>query len=146
VGKPEETLDEQEAVDRLNAALELQYRSGLQFSLTAASLVGIEAQAIGAKLTEFGDEELRDARLLIEKIVSFGGEPTTTVAELRYGREPSDALAWLIECEENAAQALQEAIEPTGREARSEALEHLLEHMILRKQHQIDFLSRAARG
>jgi hypothetical protein len=40
-------------------------------------------------------------------------------------------------------EALQEAIEPTGREGRSEALEHLLEHMIMRKQHQIDFLRRA---
>lgn len=42
-------------------------------------------------------------------------------------------------------EALQEAIEPTGREGRSEALEHMLEHLIMRKQRQIDFLKRAAR-
>ena len=42
-------------------------------------------------------------------------------------------------------EALQAAIEPTGREGVSEALEHLLEHLILRKQNQVDFLIRARR-
>lgn len=142
MAESEETLDKQAAIERLNAALELQYRSALQYSLGAAGLVGIEAQAIGAKLTSFGDEELADARLLIEKIVSFEGEPTVSVAPLRYSPRPQDALAWLIECEEEAIEALQGAIEPTGREGRSEALEHLLEHVIMRKQHQVDFLTR----
>jgi hypothetical protein len=40
---------------------------------------------------------------------------------------------------------LQAAIEPTGREGRSEALEHMLEHVIMRKQDQVDFLVRARR-
>jgi len=139
----EETLDEQLAIERLNAALTLQYRSALQYSLTAASLVGIEAQALGVKLTGFGDEELADARRLVEKIVSFGGEPTTDVAELRFDAATADAIRWLAECEEATVEALQEAIEPTGREGRSEALEHLMEHLILRKQHQVDYLRRA---
>jgi bacterioferritin (cytochrome b1) len=139
----EEKLDKQEAVKRLNIALSMQLRSALQYSITAASLHGIEAQALGPKLTGFGDEELGDARLLIEKIVSFGGEPTTEVAELRYEAGAEKALGWLVECEEAAVEALQEAIEPTGREGRSEALEHLMEHLILRKQHQVDFLNRA---
>lgn len=140
----DEKLDEKEAVKRLNAALALQYRSALQYSLVAASLTGIEAQAIGSNLTEFGDAELADVRRLVEKIVSFGGEPTTEVAELRHHREADAALRWLVEGEEAAIEALQEAIEPTGREGRSEALEHLMEHLILRKQEQVDFLSRAA--
>jgi bacterioferritin (cytochrome b1) len=139
----EERLDEEKAIECLNAALRLQYRSALQYSLTAASLLGIEAQAIGAKLTGYGDEELGDGRLLIEKIVSFGGEPTTEVAPLRYDRGAEDAIGYLVECEAEAVDLLQEAIEPTGREGRSEALEHLLEHLILRKQQQLDFLRRA---
>jgi bacterioferritin (cytochrome b1) len=139
----EEKLDEKEAVRRLNAALELQYRSALQYSIVASSVTGIEAMALGSKLTEFGDAELADVRRLIEKIVSFGGEPTTDVAELRFERSVGDSLRWLSKCEEEAVEALQEAIEPTGREGRSEALEHLLEHLILRKQTQVDFLQRA---
>jgi len=140
----EEKLDEKEAVHRLNAALELQYRSALQYSIVASSLTGIEAQALGSKLTAFGDSELADARRLIEKIISFGGEPTTKVAELRFEESVAKALKWLVDCEEAAVEALQEAIEPTGRDGRSEALEHLMEHLILRKQQQVDFLNRSA--
>ena len=143
MGGSEERLDEAEAVSRLNDALALQYRSALQYSVVAASIAGLEAQAVGARLTEFGDQELSDARLLIEKIVSFGGEPTTEVPELRYQPKARDAIGWLIRCEEEAIEALKEAIEPTGREGRSEALEHMLEHQIMRKQEQVDFLNRA---
>lgn len=143
MSESEERLDEEQAIECLNAALRLQYRSALQYSLAAASLLGIEAQAIGGKLTGFGDEELSDCRRLIEKIVSFGGAPTTEVAELRYDRGAADAISYLVECESEAIDVLQEAIEPTGREGRSEALEHLLEHVILRKQQQVDFLRRA---
>ncbi len=140
----EERLDEELAVERLNAALQNQYRSALQYSIAAASLLGLEAQALGPKLTGFGDEELSGARQLIEKIISFGGEPTTTVADLEFHDGAVGALSWLIECEQEAVEALQAAIEPTGREGRSEALEHMLEHLIMRKQHQVDFLRRAA--
>lgn len=141
--KDEEKIDEKEAVKRLNTALALQYRSALQYSIVASSLSGIEAMALGSKLTEFGDAELSDVRRLIEKIVSFGGAPTTDVAELSYKSGVKGAIKSLVKGEEAAVEALQEAIEPTGREGRSEALEHLMEHLILRKQHQVDFLNRA---
>jgi bacterioferritin len=138
-----EELDEELAVERLNEALRLQMRSALQYSLSAASLAGFEAQALGGKLTQYGDEELADARRLIEKIASFGGTPTTEIADLHADRRLDPAIDWLIECEREAVEALQAAIEPTGREGRSEALEHLLEHLIMRKQAQVDFLERA---
>ena len=51
----------------------------------------------------------------------------------------------LIESEGETLEALQAAIEPTGREAASEAVEHRLEHMIMRKQEQVDYLLRAQR-
>ena len=139
MSEQEETLDEELAVERLNVALSLQLRSALQYSLTAASLVGFEIQAVGAKLTQYGDEELADARRLIEKIVLLDGTPTTDVGELRAEGDPAAAIGWLVECETEAVEALQAAIEPTGREGRSEALEH----MIMRKQAQVDFLERA---
>jgi bacterioferritin (cytochrome b1) len=139
----EELLDEKEAVKRLNLALSQQYRSALQYSIVAASLAGLPAQGLGSKLTEYGDEELSGARRLIEKIISFGGKPTTDVAELRFDAKAEDAIGWLLSCEEEVIEALQESIEPTGREGRSEALEHMLEHQIMRKQEQVDFLRRA---
>lgn len=140
----EERLDEKLAVKKLNIALEQQYRSALQYTVVAASLLGVEAQALGEKLKSFGDAELSGVRALIEKIISFDGAPTVKVAKLEFRADAMESIGWLVACEEEVVEALQEAIEPTGREGRSEALEHLLEHLIMRKQHQIDFLKRAA--
>lgn len=143
---PEETLDVEAAIERLNNALRLQYRSALQYTVTSGSLFGFEFQAFGDRLWDYGQAELGDARLLVEKVVALGGEPIAEVADLRWTGVPADAVAWLIESEQEAIEALQRAIEPTGREGRSEALEHLLEHLILRKQIQVDFLLRARRS
>jgi D-alanyl-D-alanine carboxypeptidase len=44
--------------------------------------------------------------------------------------------------ENEALDALQAAIEPTGRKAASEAIEHRLEHTVMRKQEQVDYLLR----
>jgi bacterioferritin (cytochrome b1) len=143
---PEETLDVEAAIERLNETLRLQYRSALQYTLTSGSLFGFEFQGFGDRLWDCGRAELDDARLLVEKVVSLGGEPITEVAELRWTGVPANAVEWLIDSEREAIEALQRAIEPTGREGLSEALEHLLEHLILRKQSQVDFLLRARRS
>lgn len=139
----EEKLDVEDEVEALNKALALEYRSALQYSLTSSSLLGTPAQAISARLIGFGDLELADARTLIEKIVSLGGEPTTDVAGLRHPDSLEAGLDWLIESETEAIEALQRAIAPTGRDGRSEAIEHMLEHMVMRKQRQVDLLIRA---
>jgi|SRR5688572_32860474 bacterioferritin (cytochrome b1) len=142
----EETLDESAAVEALNAALELQYRSVVQYTLTSGSLFGFEFQSLGDRFWQFARAELDDARKLVEKITSLGGEPAVAVADARWSGDAGDAVEWIIDSETEAIEALRAAIEPTGREGRSEALEHLLEHMILRKQDQVDFLMRARRS
>ena len=145
MGDSEETLDVEEAIACLNDALALQYRSAHQYMLSSGSLFGFEFQAFGDGLWEFAQAELADARKLVEKIVALGGSPSTEVASLEWTGEPDAAIDHLIETESEAVETLQKAIEPTGREGRSEALEHMLEHVIMRKQDQIDFLVRAKR-
>lgn len=140
-----ERLDPEEAVKRLNEALRLQYRSALQYTLTSGSLFGFEFQAFGDRFWEFAQAELHDARLLVEKVVALGGDPTLEIAEVKFSGDPEQAVEWLVESEAEAVEALKDAIEPTGREGRSEALEHMLEHLIMRKQNQVDFLLRARR-
>jgi bacterioferritin (cytochrome b1) len=142
---PEETLDTKGAIRRINEALRLQYRSALGYTVASASLFGFEFQSLGDRLWEYGKAELEDARMLVEKVVALGGEPNTTVAKLEWTGNPEKAINWLIAIEEEAIETLQAAIEPTGREGRSEALEHMLEHVIMRKQGQVDFLVRARR-
>jgi bacterioferritin len=138
-------MDVDGVLEKLNRALTMQYRSVLQLTLTSGSLFGFEFQALGDRIWQDADDEMGDLRLLVEKITALGGSPSTEVADLRWTGEAADAVQWLIDTESELTDALKEAISPTGQEGRSEALEHTLEHIIMRKQHRIDFLLRARR-
>ncbi len=141
----EELLNVSEAIELLQAALRLQYRSALGFTVAAAGLVGFSFQHLGDSLWRFAEHELADVRRLAEKLVTLGAEPTTEIAPMRFSATPSELVDLLIEAEQEATEALQACISPTGREARSEALEHRMEHTIMRKQEQIDLLQRVRR-
>jgi bacterioferritin (cytochrome b1) len=141
----EETMEVEEQIECLNRALRLQMRSVLQYSLVSGSVIGLEYQAHADKMKGHALSELEDATRLVEKVAALGGEPTTEVAPLRFTGDASEAIDQLIEDEGETLEALQAAIEPTGREAASEAVEHRLEHMIMRKQEQVDYLLRAQR-
>jgi bacterioferritin (cytochrome b1) len=142
---PDEKMDVEEQIECLNRALRLQLRSVLQYALVAGSVIGLEFQAHAEKMRQHAASELEDATRLVEKVTALGGEPTTDVAPLRFTGDPAAALDSLIDDEGETLEALQAAIEPTGREAASEAVEHRLEHMIMRKQEQVDYLLRAQR-
>ena len=141
----EEKMDVEQQIECLNEALRLQHRSVLHYSLVAGSVIGLEYQAHAQKMREHSLSELEDATRLVEKVTALGGEPTTEVAPISFTADPGEALEKLIEAEGETLEALQAAIEPTGREAASEAVEHRLEHIIMRKQEQVDYLLRAKR-
>jgi bacterioferritin len=142
---PEETMDVDEQIECLNRALRLQLRSVLQYSLVSGSVIGLEYQAHADKMKRHALAELEDAMRLVEKVTALGGEPTTDVAPVNFTADPAKSIDQLIEDEGETLEALQAAIEPTGREAASEAVEHRLEHIIMRKQEQVDYLLRARR-
>jgi bacterioferritin (cytochrome b1) len=142
---PDEQMDVEQMVAALNEALALQQRSVLAYALTAGSIVGLEYQAHADKLRGFALAELEDAIRLVEKVTALGGDPVTAAKQPTWEGDPREALDRLIESENETLETLQAAIEPTGREAASEAIEHRLEHMIMRKQEQVDYLMRAAR-
>jgi len=138
-------MDEDGAVETMNAALTLQYRSALSYTVLAGALTGFSFQPLALELGRFARDELDDARHLVEKIATLGREPTTDVAPLRFDPDPQKAIERLIAEETETIEALQAVIPTTGQEGRSEALEHRLEHMIMRKQEQVDALIRASR-
>jgi bacterioferritin (cytochrome b1) len=142
---PDEKMDVDDQIECLNVALRLQHRSVLMYSLTAGSVIGLDFQAHADKMRAHAMAELEDATRLVEKITALGGEPATEIAPIGFDADPAAALDHLIECEGETLEALQAAIEPTGRDAASEAVEHRLEHMIMRKQEQVDYLLRARR-
>jgi bacterioferritin (cytochrome b1) len=141
-----EPMDTDAVIDGLRRALALQQRSALQFSVASAGLFGLEAQSLGETLWEWAQRELADVRVLVEKIVALGGEPTNEVAELSWTGDPQAAVERLVETESETIEALQDVIPSSGDDGRSEALEHTLEHLIMRKQSQVDHLLRARRS
>jgi bacterioferritin (cytochrome b1) len=139
----EETLDVEAMVEALNRALRLQYRSILSWTVAAGTATGFEHQALADRFAINASDDLGDARRLVEKIASLGGEPATDPGEVAFQPDSESWVDHLIEIETETIDALQDAIEPTGREGRSEAIEHRLEHMIMRKQEAVDVLLRA---
>ena len=140
-----EPMDIEDVTDELNTALSHQHRSVLQYTAASGSLFGLEVQGVSEKLWGFAQSELHALRRLVEKISALGGDPTTEVAPLRWTPDPAEAVDFLVETESEMVDILKAAIAPTGQEGRSEAIEHVLEHLIMRKQEQVDWLLRARR-
>jgi len=138
-------MDVPSVLEALNRALVLQQRSVLQFTMGAGSMFGLEYQAVGAQLWLFARAELEDTKLLVEKITALGGDPTVEVGKLSWDSDPGAAVDGLIVAEDETVAALHAVIPHSGQEPRSEALEHLMEHLIMRKQNQVDWLRRAPR-
>ena len=126
----------------LNAALDLQHRSALETTLVAGSLRGVEWQPLATLLWSHAEAELDDLRRLVEKTIALGGTPATAPAGFTSSDDPEQAIVTLIGHECEALAALHAVIPHTGQEPRSEALEHRVEHMIMRKQEQVDTLRR----
>ena len=143
--KKPDPMDEKNVLKCLNEALELQHRSILQFNLASGSMFGLDVQAITRDLWEFAQAELDDTRRLVEKITALGGDPTIKVPKISWSSDPGKTMDTLIESEDEAIAALHAVIPYSGQEPRSEALEHLMEHLIMRKQNQVDWLRRARR-
>ena len=138
-------MDVDKVLECLNKAVALQRRSVLELTTASASMFGLENQGVATQLWDFAKAELDDLRRLIEKITALGGDPGTDAAKTTWTSDPKQTFEQLIEHETETLEALHGVIPHSGQEARSEALEHLMEHIIMRKQNQVDFLARAIR-
>jgi len=139
----DEAMDVDEVIRRMNEALVLQLRSVLQYTVAAGSIGGLAYVGLADRWWSYAEAELVDARRMVEKIVALGGEPATDVPPPPFAIDAADATKALIECEQDIIAKLHGVIPKTGQEPRSEALEHLVEHVICRKQEQVDQLVRA---
>ena len=137
-----EPMKVQSAIEKLNAALRLQFRSAIEHTVVAGSLTGLPWQPLESLLWSYAESELDDARRMVQKVVAIGGTPTTEVAPFDLAGSGEAALKQLIDHECEALAAFHAVIPDTGQEPRSEAMEHRLEHLIMRKQEQVDTLRR----
>ena len=107
-------------------------------------MFGIEVQGVAEKLWT-SRARARGHAAARREDHALGGDPTTKVGKLDWSPDPAKTLDHLIETEDEVTEALHAVIPHSGQEAASEALEHLMEHIIMRKQNQIDWLRRARR-
>ncbi len=139
-----EPMDVEKVLEGLNRAICLQAQSMVRMSLMAGSLRGLGAVGVRAQLRDFVLAETESLVQLCEKASALGGRPVADVGRMEVDSDPDAALPALLRHEQEAIAAMHAVIPATGEEARSEALEHLMEHLILRKQQQVDFLWHAA--
>jgi bacterioferritin (cytochrome b1) len=139
-----EPMDVKQVLDGLNKAICLQARSMVRMSLLAGSLRGMGAVAAKDRMREFVLAETEDLVRLTQKASALGGQPIADVGRVAVDPDPDASLPELLQAEQEAIAALHAVIPATGQESRSEALEHLLEHIIMRKQEQVDFLWHAS--
>jgi bacterioferritin len=129
-------------LEGLAKALPLQHRSVVEHTIVAAILTGESWFATSQQLRLCAVDELEDASHLAEKITALGGTPSAEVASMEMPADPTKAVTSLVEHETETLSALHAVIEDSGQEPRSEALEHRLEHIIMRKQEHVDTLHR----
>ncbi len=135
-----EQMDVPEVCARLAKAVALQIASLSSFTLLAGTVTGLAAAGLKSKLREYAAAEVEDTVRLVEKLVALGGAPAPYEAVPPPNPELTSAVAGFLEREEALLAALHAVIEPSGQEPTSEALEHRIEHVLLRKQDQVDFL------
>ena len=139
-------LDIDLALERLTRALPLQLRSAAAYTMAAGSITGFQYLGLADLLWRFAEADLDDARRLVEKVITLGGQPIDKVTGFDLPPDGHGIVTRLIELETEAIESLQDTIPATGHTGDSEALEHRLEHIIMRKQEQVDTLIRAQRA
>ncbi|MGI8888230.1 MAG: ferritin-like domain-containing protein [Nocardioidaceae bacterium] len=139
-----EAMDTDQVYERLGQAINMQAESVLTMSILAGTMRGVGGAAIKQDLRSFVLAELEDTYRLVEKLSALGGTPTMTATDVSVSDDGDKALSALLDHEVKAVAALHAVIPHSGQEPRSEALEHMLEHVIMRKQQQIDYLWHAA--
>jgi hypothetical protein len=124
----------------LSKAINAQAESVLTMAVLAGTLRGVGGAAIKQSLRSFVLSELEDTYQLIEKLSALGGTVSMQIDDISVSTDPDEGIGALLEHEVEAISALHAVIPHSGQEPRSEALEHLLEHAIMRKQQQVDYL------
>lgn len=135
-----EPMEIPEVHKTLAKAINAQAESVLTMALLAGTMRGVGGAAIKQSLRSFVLSELEDTYQLIEKLSALGGSASLKIAEVSVSTDADEGIQALLSHEVGAIAALHAVIPHSGQEPRSEALEHLLEHAIMRKQQQVDYL------
>ncbi len=136
----DDVMDVEAVREQLGRAIAQQAGSLVMLVLLAGALRGSSAAGLKDRLQAFAAAEVADTQRLVEKLTALGGQLQPCEVPAPPGPELVPALQAFLDREARVLTTLHGVIGPSGQEAQSEALEHLIEHVLLRKQQQVDFL------
>jgi bacterioferritin len=123
-------MDQAKFIDLLNADLEMEYRSIVQYIQHLAVAKGAEFQAVTDAIRPHVKQELEHATTLAEQIDFLGGVPTTVVPAVPSETDTRRAFGLDLELEEQQLERYRERYEQAtaaGLPDVAEALRPLLE-------------------
>jgi bacterioferritin len=127
--EPETEMDKQKLIDLLNEDLEAEYSAIIQYNTYAAKATGpYRPQLSQFFLGEVADEQLH-AQYLANKIVAFGGTPTTNAAPVAEGKTNREMLEAVLAAERDAVKRYTERAKQAD-EAGDKGLAVQLEDMV----------------
>jgi hypothetical protein len=136
----DDAMDVDAVREGLSTAIAQQTGSLLTLTLLAGAVRGASGAALKDRLRGYAVAEITDLQRLVEKLIVLGGQVPAYDAPPPPGDDATAALRDWLDREAELMTSLHAVIEPSGQEPESEALEHLIEHILLRKQEQVDFL------
>lgn len=135
-------MDVEKVIPLLQRALGQTWARVAACSAAAGALPGSDGLSFGDLCRSWAVAGLEDAELLAVKLWALDGDLPSEVAKVPVGKDVESLADALLAADREAMSTLHEIIPLTGEEDRSEALEHLTEHLMKSTQERVDRLLR----
>lgn len=121
-------LDTAKLIKLMNAGLEMEYASYIQYVTQAAITRGPYAEGLIARFEEIASDEAEHAKLLRARIAALGGTPTTRVGEIQVHPDSLQAVKINLKYERKTVAFYQKLLNliPHDEVILYEAIEHVL--------------------
>ena len=123
------SLDKSKIIQFMNAGLEMEYASQIQYLTQAAITTGPYAEGIIARFKEIASDEMEHAEILRTRIAALGGTPTTKVGEIQIHKDSLQAVKINLKYERETVDFYRKIINliPHDEVILYEAIEHVLQ-------------------
>jgi bacterioferritin len=133
-------MDKTVMIQKLNEILKWEYAGLVQYTQFSFVVQDTWREVFSGYFRENGEEALKHAHQVGDKIVALGGVPTVERAEVKQSTELQEMLEYSLEVESKQVQLYTEALELCGE--RDVALRVLLEDLCLQEQEGVDHLEK----
>ena len=123
------TFDKMKILQLMNEGLEMEYASQIQYLTQSAITSGPYAEGLIARFEEIASDEGMHAKLLRQRIVALGGQPTTKVGEIQVHKDSLQAVKINLKYERETVDFYRKILNliPHDEVILYEAIEHVLQ-------------------